>query len=148
MHFPSDFESKINEVLRNITEAQNPNFKIYRFEVKMSWVVYKHGNGRKIHTITNSFEIMRFFINIFCDHSFLGPILHTLQSVWRRNGDNDDDDDDDEEEEDDKHKSNRDFYMVSYAAILHIDMHHSSLEENIVCSHKKQLCGRLTFTLH
>ena len=36
MHFPSDFESKINEVLRNITEAQNPNFKIYRFEVKMS----------------------------------------------------------------------------------------------------------------
>ena len=56
---------------------------------------------------------MRFFINIFCDHSFLGPILHTLQSVWRRNGDDDDDDDDEEEEaeeeEDDKHKSNRDF---------------------------------------
>ena len=107
----------------------------------MSWVVYKHGNGRKIDTITNS------FINIFCDHSFLGPILHTLQSVWRRNGDDDDDDDDEEEEEDDKHKSNRDFYMVSYAAILHIVMHHSSLEGNIVCSHK-QLCGRLTFALH
>ena len=106
----------------------------------MSWVVYKHGNGRKIDTITNS------FINIFCDHSFLGPILHTLQSVWRRNGD-DDDDDEEEEEEDDKHKSNRDFYMVSYAAILHIVMHHSSLEGNIVCSHK-QLCGRLTFALH
>ena len=54
---------------------------------------------------------MRFFINIFCDHSFLGPILHTLQSVWRRNGDDDDDDDEEEEEEeeDDKHKSNRDF---------------------------------------
>ena len=34
MRFPSDFESKINEVLRNITKAQNPNFKIYRFEVK------------------------------------------------------------------------------------------------------------------
>ena len=106
----------------------------------MSWVVYKHGNGRKIDTITNS------FINIFCDHSFLGPILHTLQSVWRRNGD--DDDDDEEEEEDDKHKSNRDFYMVSYAAIIHIVMHHSSLEESIVCSHKEQLCRRLTFTLH
>ena len=66
----------------------------------MSWVVYKHGNGRKIDTITNSFEIIRFFINIFCDHSFPGPILHTLQSVWRRNGD---DDDDEEEEEEDKH---------------------------------------------
>ena len=63
----------------------------------MAWVVYKHGNGRKIDTITNAFEILRFFVNIFCDQNFLGPILHTLQSVWRRNGDND------EEEEDDKH---------------------------------------------
>ena len=49
---------------------------------------------------------MRFFINIFCDHSFLGPILHTLQSVWRRNGD---EEEEEEEEEEDKHKSNRDF---------------------------------------
>ena len=92
--------------------------------------------------LTPSQIIWRFFINIFCDQNFLGPILHTLQSVWRRNGD------DDDEEEDDKHKSNRDFYMVSYAAILHIVMHHSSLEESIVCSHKEQLCGRLTFALH
>ena len=63
----------------------------------MAWVVYKHGNERKIDTITNTFEILRFFVNIFCDQNNLGPILHTLQSVWRRNGD------DDEEEEDDKH---------------------------------------------
>lgn len=31
-------------------------------------------------------------------------------------------------------KATGDFYMVSYAAILHIVMHHSSLEESIVCS--------------
>lgn len=31
-------------------------------------------------------------------------------------------------------KATGDFYMVSYAAILHIVMHHSSLEESIVRS--------------
>ena len=47
-----------------------------------------------------------------------------------------------------KIKATRDFYIVSSAAILHIVMHHSSLEKSIVCSHKEQLCGRLTFALH
>ena len=45
-------------------------------------------------------------------------------------------------------KATGDFYMVSYADILHVVMHHYSLEESIVCSHKEQLCGRLTFALH
>ena len=60
----------------------------------MSWVVYKHGNRKKIDTITNIFEI---FYQYFLWPKFQGPILHTLQAVWRRNGD------DDDEEEDDKH---------------------------------------------
>ena len=30
--------------------------------------------------------------------------------------------------------------MVSYADILHVVMHHSSLEESIVCSHQEQYC--------
>ena len=47
-----------------------------------------------------------------------------------------------------KIKEKGDFYMVSYEDILHVVMHHSSLEESIVRSHKEQLCGRLTFALH
>ena len=50
MRFPSDFESKIKEVLRNITEAQNPNFKIYRFEVKCPELYINMEMGGKLTT--------------------------------------------------------------------------------------------------
>ena len=95
--------------------------------------------GRKL---TPSQILLRFVINIFCDQNF--KVLFStpcslfkeetvmMMMMMRRIN----------------IKATGDFYMVSYAAILHVVMHHSSLEESIVCSHKEQLCGRLTFTLH
>ena len=82
--------------------------------------------GRKL---TPSQILLRFFINIFCDQNF--KVLFStpcrlfeeemVMMMMRRRMIN-------------IIKATGDFYMVSYAAILHIVMHHSSLEESIVRS--------------